>query len=201
MIASIAALLLLAIAVFLIRHPSGGGVLSSARDAAATIGASLFGKSSNESAGESPDELSDTLTESPLSTEGLATYDHEEPFFAFAYPKELTVTELTEENGNEAVVLEGGEKQGFQIRFFSFDEEGPLTVERIREDIPDVVIDDPQAALITAARLPALLFWSQDSVLGKTRELWFIHDGYFYQLTTFPEFDTTLAGIMERWTF
>lgn len=191
MIVTMAILLLVGVAIFLIQRSSGRNVLSSARDAIATISASLSSKS----------ELSGTSTSSTLPTEGLATYDHEEPFFAFAYPKELAVTELTEANGNEVVVLEGGERQGFQVRFFPFDEEGPLTVERIRTDIPDIVIDDPQAGLITAAQLPAILFWSQDSVLGKTRELWFIHEGYFYQLTTFPEFDTTLAAIMERWTF
>lgn len=186
-------MLLVGVGVVLLWRAPAGSVLGRVRAKLASMSTSEMNV-----AGGTTDVSSASST---ASTEGLATYDHETPFFAFAYPKELKVTELTEKNGNEAIFLGGGEKQGFQLHFFPFDEEGPLTVERIRKDMPEVVIEEPQTALITSTQISAVLFWSNDTVLGKTRELWFIHDGYFYQLTTFPEYDTTLAGIMERWTF
>ena len=36
---------------------------------------------------------------------------------------------------------------------------------------------------------------------GDTREVWFIHGGYLYEVTTYKELDIWLAGIMRTWKF
>ena len=33
------------------------------------------------------------------------------------------------------------------------------------------------------------------------REVWFIHGGYLYEVTTYKELDTWLGSIMQTWKF
>jgi hypothetical protein len=37
--------------------------------------------------------------------------------------------------------------------------------------------------------------------MGDARELWFIRDGYLYEVTTYKPLDTWLADIMKTWQF
>lgn len=37
--------------------------------------------------------------------------------------------------------------------------------------------------------------------MGDTRELWFIHNGYLYEVATYKTLDAWLAGIMQMWQF
>jgi len=139
------------------------------------------------------------------STEGkynsyLDQYHPELPF-AFAYPKDLTPSTFADGEA-EIVLLKGKEaEREVQIVIRAFDESGPLTVERIQRDLPEMVIDEPQNILIGPAQIPALLFWSEGGSAGRTREVWFIQGGYLYQITGSAEMDETLAKMMETWRF
>jgi len=149
-------------------------------------------------------------------------YAHPSLPFAFAHPKEL-VSNTFQDGESEIVLLQGSDpNQEIQIVARAFDEPfdpapfdsaqdeqgkpGPLTVERIKRDLPEMVIEEPQNALIGSAQIPALLFWSSDASLGRTREVWFVYPersrgvvSYLYQVTTKAENDDLLAGIMETW--
>lgn len=141
----------------------------------------------------------ETLSDHPAYA-GWEGYAHPSLPFAFAYPKELTPVAF--QDGEAEIVLLGGKKSGTEVQIVirAFDESGPLTVERIQRDASEMAIDEPQNVLIGSARIPALLFWSNDGAsVGKTRELWFIQDGYLYQVTASREMDETLAKIMETW--
>ena len=128
-------------------------------------------------------------------------YAHPSLPFAFAHPKEL-VSNTFQDGESEIVLLQGPDpNQEIQIVARAFDEPGPLTVERIRRDVPEMVIDEPQNVFIGSAQIPALLFWSSDASLGRTREVWFVQGEYLYQVTTKAENDELLAGIMETWRF
>jgi hypothetical protein len=37
--------------------------------------------------------------------------------------------------------------------------------------------------------------------LAASREIWFIHDGFLYEVTTYKELDSWLATIMQTWQF
>ena len=131
---------------------------------------------------------------------GWEGYAHPELPFAFAHPKDLTPSTFTD--GGAEIVLLAGKEPGREVQIVAsvFDNSGSLTVERIQKDIPGMAIDEPQNVLIGSARIPALLFWSNDGAsVGKTRELWFIQDGYLYQVTASAEMDETLAKMMETW--
>jgi len=128
-------------------------------------------------------------------------YAHPELPFAFAYPKDLTPSTFADGEA-EIVLLKGKEaEREVQIVIRAFDESGPLTVERIQRDLPEMVIDEPQNILIGPAQIPALLFWSEGGSAGRTREVWFIQGGYLYQITGSAEMDETLAKMMETWRF
>ena len=132
---------------------------------------------------------------------GWEGYAHPSLPFAFAHSKEL-VSNTFQDGESEIVLLQGSDpNQEIQIVARVFDEPGPLTVERIRRDVPEMVIDEPQNVFIGSAQIPALLFWSSDASLGRTREVWFVQGEYLYQVTTKAENDELLAGIMETWTF
>ena len=133
---------------------------------------------------------------------GWEGYAHPTLPFAFAHPKDLKPNAF-EDGESEVVLLQGQDpNQEIQIIARPFDEPGPITVERIHRDIPKMVVDEPQTALVTDKKIPALLFWSSGGAsLGKTRELWFVSDGYLYQVTARAEMDDVLAKMMETWRF
>lgn len=132
--------------------------------------------------------------------------------FSIEYPKELDITAFEEDEGgetvvfhareNESVVLE--EKVGFQIFISPFEEDSVLTLERIREDLPFATIEEPVEVIIgtkAGQNIPALLFWSEDSTIGRTREVWFIHNKYLYEITSFAHMDAILADIFSTLSF
>ena len=105
--------------------------------------------SSDEHDEQEPFLLSDSETLSDW--EG---YAHPELPFAFAYPKDLTLSTFADGEA-EIVLLKGKEpEKEVQIVIRAFDESGPLTVERIQRDVPEMVIDEPQNVLIGSAQVP-----------------------------------------------
>ncbi len=99
-----------------------------------------------------------------------------------------------------------GSGQSFQIVISPFDEPGPLTLERIRQDLPDMAVEEPQKASIGGAE--ALVFFTSDASLGKTREVWFVwpedpglYGNYLYRVTSRSEFDAELSKIMATFKF
>jgi len=74
-----------------------------------------------------------------------------------------------------------------------------LTEQRIKEDIPDIVIKEPLQ--IKVGEAIALAFLSESESLGQTREVWWVYKGNLYQITTYTEFDETMVAILETWKF
>ena len=167
----------------------------------------LFGEQKREAM--SDNVLSEWQNQENLAaTDGDAlsdfdVYVHLNLPFSFGYPNGMTVTALDGENGDQIILIQGQESgDEFQISIRPFDEPGPLTPERIKRDLPSLYIEEPQQALIGPEKdIPALIFLSQDPVIGKTREVWFVHGGYLYQLSGYADFDPTIARIMGTWRF
>lgn len=133
--------------------------------------------------------------------------------FSLEYPRGWSVENFDEQDGAETIVFSGGDQSGFQVfiaPFYGDADEIPkfqrlddlLTEERILRDLPSAVIDDSLEILIGPNRdQRALLFWSDDPTIGRTREVWLVHNGYLYEITGYPQIDELLAGIMHTWTF
>jgi hypothetical protein len=56
---------------------------------------------------------------------------------------------------------------------------------------------DPTDVTVDGAR--GIEFFSNAPRLNDTREVWFIHGGFLYEMTTYKELDTWLKPIMQSW--
>lgn len=149
--------------------------------------------------GSSASDTSATASGLPEPPAGSSRYTHPARGFSFQYPEGFAVSSF-EEGGGEMVLAEGGGTgNGFQIFIAPFDELGPITVERIRQDLPDIPIEEPQQTEISG--IPALAFVGSDPSAGKTREVWFAENGQLYQVSAFLEFDEELSSILATFRF
>ena len=140
-----------------------------------------------------------------------ATYDNPADDFTFTYPGRFTITETPFEGGGKQITVESTEpKKGFELTILPFDEPGPLTSERIRQDLPDLPMDNLQYLIFSPLRegetqegvnIPALSFNSTDDTIGPTYEIWFSYNGYLYQSLTYPEFASGMQDILGTWSF
>ena len=127
--------------------------------------------------------------------------------YSLDYPSALQVTVYDEGADGytllfapqETIAGTATEKIGFQIFISPFPEKDALTRERILKDLPDAIIEDPQAAILGDGT-KALIFWS-NSAVGRTREVWFARHGWLFEISTYAEFDARLADILKTWRF
>jgi hypothetical protein len=96
--------------------------------------------------------------EEPSTAEQLSeVYTHPELGFSFHYPGSFRVHELPYGKGSETVLVEdpAHARQEFQVFTQPYDEDGPLTEARIKQDQPAMAIEDPvtlQVAGVLALR-------------------------------------------------
>lgn len=153
------------------------------------------------------------LTASLSLGDNFQRYLNHEYGFSLEYPKSWSAKTFQEENIGKTILFQGGEREGFQIfitPFYEGLEKAPqyqrlddlLTRERILRDLPSAVIEGPMEVLIGPSKnLRALLFWSEDPLIGRTREVWFVQKGYLYEVTAYAQIDELLAGIMSTFVF
>lgn len=119
--------------------------------------------------------------------------------FSLTYPKNLQVREHDDGTSASTITFESeAGQQGFQIFIVPYTE-NYITPEQFKKDIPSGVMEEPTDIIIDGAR--ATMFYSQDVVMNKTREVWFIKDGFLYEITTVADLDAWLAQILSTWQF
>jgi hypothetical protein len=115
------------------------------------------------------------------------------------YPDDLTVSEQPGEDGSMVVLfLDQTTAQGFDIFIAPYDQP-KITQATFLMDEPSGVMNDPQN--ITIDGVPATEFFSTNSVMGASREIWFLHGGFLYEVTAPQPLDSWLLQIMETWQF
>lgn len=117
---------------------------------------------------------------------------------AFYYPEGATVKEIDEGAGAYSLIIEDlKNERGFQVYVIPYREQ-KITDERFYADVPSGVRTDVAPRTVGLDKIEAVTFVSSDLHLGETREVWFIHAGRLYEVTTFknvgPWFETTLAS-------
>ena len=100
------------------------------------------------------------------------------------------------------VVQEISTGKGFQISISPIDEDIPaLTVERIRQDLPNLLIESPQDVILGDAG-KGVAFISNDSTFdGRSREVWFVFNRNLYQIRTYMKYDEVLRAVLSSWKF
>jgi len=148
-------------------------------------------------------------TDFPLSVASIATqiqppsghveYRNETYHFSLYHSPAEHIREYDEGGGAMTITLQNPQKiQGLQIFIVPY-RESSLSDERFRRDVPSGIRANVENTHV--AGVPAVTFVSRDALLGDTREVWFIHDGYLYEVTTLKGISDWLIPIMNTWRF
>lgn len=118
-------------------------------------------------------------------------------FFLF-YPDDLRVKEYG--GGSDTTITFENIKtgKGFQIFVIPYKEDY-ITSSQLKKDLPSEIIKDSVDVLINGTR--ATMFYSQDAIMGETREVWFVKNGFLYEVTAHKSLDAWLSNIMRTWRF
>lgn len=135
---------------------------------------------------------------SEVSTDTLQ-YKNIERSFTLEYPRDLKYKDTDEGDTTHTIVFsdDTGDKS-FQI-FFTPYLGDQITQSRILKDVSSGKFTQPIDIVINGS-IRAIVFFSTIDV-GEMREVWFLHDGYLFQVTTYRDLDEWLAKIMETWEF
>jgi len=120
-------------------------------------------------------------------------YIHKDPGFSFAAPDGDMPVSNNIGDGWEVVTA-----KNFQISIYPHDEPA-ITPERIKLDVPDIVIENIQYATLDGAE--ALVFNSNEATIGETYEVWFVHGEYLYQAMTYAGKAEELNEVLNTWKF
>ncbi len=172
--------------------------------AAATF---LLLRTDTESPAETPvsniaaaaDEVVPTIPETKQIAADWRGYENVAFRFALLYPQELRVREYKEREGAMSAIFENPSNgQGFQIYVTPYGDT-QITKERFLLDISSGVMKDPTDIVVGGVR--GTMFFSTNSIMGETREVWFINNGFLYEVVTYKQLDAWLASIMQTWKF
>ena len=149
-----------------------------------------------------PSDPSDVVPTTPETTqisEGWRGHENTAFRFALHYPQELSVREYKEAGGAMSATFENpATGEGFQIYVTPYSET-QITKERFLLDLSSGVMKEPTDILIGDVR--GTMFFSKNSIMGETREVWFINNGFLYEVVTYKVLDSWLATIMQTWKF
>jgi len=137
-------------------------------------------------AGGSSSKAPSILPTSATSTPGV--YNDTTAGFSFKYPLDATVQNTTDQNdggaGNTTLIVKAKSGEEIQVTVSPFDENISLTADRIKKDIPTMVMKNTKTvqegvasgALGTAVQ--AVYFET-----ATTREVWFVTASNLYQVS------------------
>lgn len=144
-------------------------------------------------------------------------YSNEKYNFSFKYPSGYKVTMFPDPQDDAADIIlvqqdtvsgessSGLDSSGFQLRVSPIDEDiNFLSVERIKKDLPDFVIKDPQEVILgDEARAGKGVAFKSDSqdFGGESREVWFIFNKNLYQIRTYLTYDNLVQAVLSSWEF
>lgn len=150
---------------------------------------------------ESPAIGTTTPVVSPTDVQvrkGEKVYKNSQFRFALAYPEQLAMYEQTTSGTLTVSFQAGAGQEGFQIYVVPFGGTH-ITSDRFKLDIPSGVFKDQKDTIVGGT--PGIMFFSENTIMGETREIWFIRDGFLYEVTTYKELDQWMQNIMQTWRF
>ncbi len=161
-----------------------------------TLGAFADTVGSTTSATSSAVSITTPVVQAPPNSKLYQSNDYH---FSVYYPDHLSVDQQSV-GSNAAVILfkDKALSEGFQI-FVTPYGDSKITEARFKMDEPSGVMNSPQNITIDGA--PATEFLSTNPAMGASREIWFLHGGYLYEVTTPQPLDPWLLSIMQTWKF
>ena len=158
------------------------------------------GKSGATSTAPAPDAQAPASAKSTRSVPaGSREYYSAQYRFSLLYPEFLSVKKIAESGGGMTVTFENlKEARGFQI-FVTPYAAAQVSDTRFKQDIPSGVRKN--VTNISVGGASGASFYSYSEELGDTAEVWFLHGGLLYEVTTFKELAPWLADILSTWRF
>jgi hypothetical protein len=157
--------------------------------------------SSNGTSTAATDEapLSTTIPQTVAVSDHTKRYENRAFHFSLIYPNNLVAQESAERGNAITVTFQDPQTgEGFDI-FVTPYSGTTITKQRFSSDEPSGVFQEPQDIIIGGTR--ATMFFGSNPIMGDTREVWFIHGGYLYEVATYKELDSWLGSIMQTWKF
>lgn len=150
-----------------------------------------------------PKELSESIpvgavsqtVENRVPPKGMKEYKNDTYSFSLFYPENLEVSERLEGEGAITITFQNiSEQKGFQIFIVPYQED-QISEKRFRQDVPSGIRTGLENFTINGAT--GATFYSENDLLGKTYEVWFINKGYLFEITTLGSLDTWLKELMQ----
>lgn len=128
------------------------------------------------------------------------SYTNDQYGFSFHYPQGLIYEEFDEGGGAKTIVFQHPDnaRVGFQIYITPY-EGDTITGERILYDASGAVSELKEENI--REDFLAATFMSEAPILGKTREIWWLHGGFLFELTTYAALDGWIRDIVKTMEF
>ncbi|MDO8668619.1 MAG: hypothetical protein Q7K35_06090 [bacterium] len=157
--------------------------------------------------GEAAENIIPAPVVAPEAIAEIAGYKYTETYnnsvygFSFKYPKDFMASDLPSEGGGVILAQNAAKNIGAQIVISPFDgADLDITADYIKSEIPDMKVADPQEVKI--GNRQGLAFTSDNEAFGgDSREIWFVFNGSFYQLSSYAESEGFLKGLFGTWKF
>ena len=143
--------------------------------------------------------LSQSTPVTQEASQGMRLYKNAKFHFSLTYPDTLQATEYQE--AGEALTVsfqDPSTNEGFEVYVTPYSVT-QITEARFKTDEPSGTFQEPTNVVIDGVN--ATMFYGYNPIMGDTREVWFIHGGFLYEVATYKALDTWLAGIMQTWRF
>jgi hypothetical protein len=141
----------------------------------------------------------DTIHERTWVPPGRQEYSNKKYQFSLSHPENLRIMEFDEGGGAMTVTFQNeAEGKGLQIFIVPYTG-GQVSEDQFKQDVPSGVRNDLKEVTIDGAT--GASFYSTNALLGETAEIWFIHGGYLFEVTSLKPLDEWLDTIMETWQF
>jgi hypothetical protein len=136
-------------------------------------------------------------THTPPST--YLPYANKQFHFSVEYPSDLPLRTYDEVGGGfTAAFQDHSTHVGFEVYVTPYSGT-QITDAQFQLDEPSGVIQDRTDTTVDGVQ--ATTFFGHNDAIGDTREVWFIHGGFLYEVTTYKELDAWLQPILESWRF
>jgi hypothetical protein len=149
----------------------------------------------------SPQATTDVSKVPPLQNipTGYKEYRNKQFGFSVYYPQEIPAREFVDRGPELTVAFsEGDGEPGFQIYVAPIDGT-TITNERFLRDASSGIRKEQHD--IQIAGVSGTTFVGFDARMGQTREIWFIHNHFLFEVLTYKELDGWLSDIMNTWRF
>ena len=117
--------------------------------------------------------------------------------FTVRYPDGYKVFSTAPDESQELYSIENSDGNGFQIFVTPFDEAGPITADRIWQDMPDAQINEPGEAKLDGA--DSFVFYGYNEDIGDTFEVWTVRDEKLYQIMGRKTDEQLIVDTLNTW--